>query len=112
MDRGRSILREEFERDETTQTGPGVPLDKAVDPGTQYAPEEAAEQLEHEERHPAARMEAGEHEISEHSMWPVVTAAGLFLIGIGFITTLVVTAVGTVIMMVAIVGWFREPWAT
>jgi hypothetical protein len=103
-------LEEEFEKGETTQTGPGAPLDEVVDPATKKAPEEVARRLDREQVRPVARMVAHEHELSEHSYWPVVLAFGLLVVGIGFVSTLIIAAVGAVVVMVAIVGWMLEPW--
>jgi hypothetical protein len=103
-------LQEEFEKGETTQTGPGATLDEVVDPATKKAPDEAARRLEDERVRPGARMVAHEHELSEHSFWPVVLAFGLLVVGIGFVSNLIVAAVGAAIVMAAIVGWMWEPW--
>jgi hypothetical protein len=103
-------LQEEFEKGETTQTGPGAPIDEVIDPATKKLPEEVARKLEDERVRPGARMVAHEHEISEHSYWPLVLAFGLLVVGIGFVSTLIVAAVGAVIAMAAIVGWMWEPW--
>jgi hypothetical protein len=97
---GRSILDEELEKGE----------DEVVDPATKKVPEEAARRLEQEDERPGARMVAHEHELSEHSFWPVVLAFGLLVVGIGFVSNLIVAGAGAVIVMVAIVGWMLERW--
>jgi cytochrome c oxidase subunit 1 len=42
------------------------------------------------------------------SFWPIVLAAGMTLMAIGIIFTVIVAAVGLVVMMAAIIGWTAE----
>jgi hypothetical protein len=107
---GRSILQEEFEKGETTQTGPGAPLDEVIDPATKKLPEESARRLEDAHARPGAKMIAHEHEISEHSYWPIVLAIGLFIVGVGFVSSLIIVAIGAAVVMASIIGWMWEPW--
>ena len=51
-------------------------------------------------------------EPSEHSFWPIVVAVSVLLIGAGFLSTLVITALGAIVLMVAAVGWFTEQWVS
>ena len=53
-----------------------------------------------------------EHETSEHSHWPVVVAVAAVLMGIGFLSSFVVSIVGVVVLMVGLAGWFYEPWVS
>ena len=53
-----------------------------------------------------------EHEPSEHSYWPVVVAVSVLVIGVGFLSSLAVTALGAVILFGAVVGWFTESWVS
>ncbi len=53
-----------------------------------------------------------EHEPSEHSYWPLVVAVAAVLMGIGFLSSIVVSIVGIVVLMVGLVGWFYEPWVS
>ena len=52
------------------------------------------------------------HEPSEHSFWPVTVALAVLLVGIGFISHYLVSVVGAVLLMAAIIGWFTEPWVS
>lgn len=49
-------------------------------------------------------------EPSEFSVWPIATAVSVLLIGVGFLLSLVVSAVGAIVLIVALIGWFSEPW--
>src|SRR6266545_3524397 len=40
--------------------------------------------------------------------WPMVMAFGITLLFAGFVTSLAVSAVGTVLLLAGAVGWFRE----
>ena len=42
------------------------------------------------------------------SYWPIVLAAGMLVIAIGIIYSLIVAGVGVVILLAAIVGWTGE----
>jgi hypothetical protein len=44
----------------------------------------------------------------EPSIWPIVLAAGVVMMAAGVLSTLIVTAVGLVILLTAIVGWTQE----
>ncbi len=92
--------------------GPGAAVDEALEQETGALPGERAQGTVHAV--PAAKdhEEHEEHEPSEHSYWPILVAASVLVIGIGFLWNLVVTAVGAVLLLAAIVGWFREPWVS
>lgn len=53
-----------------------------------------------------------EHHPSHHSFWPAVVALSLAAIGIGFLSHWAVTAIGALLLMVAVVGWLWEPWVS
>ena len=55
---------------------------------------------------------AAEHEPSEHSYWPFVVASSVLLIGIGFLSTIVVSVIGALLLLGGLVGWFSEPWVS
>ena len=42
------------------------------------------------------------------SYWPIFLALGIVLIAIGIIFTVIISAIGIVIMLAAIVGWTQE----
>jgi cytochrome c oxidase subunit 1 len=42
------------------------------------------------------------------SFWPIVLALGVALIAIGVIYTLIISAVGVLVLLAAIVGWTLE----
>lgn len=60
----------------------------------------------------SAEAKAGEHSISENSPWPVVLALGLLLLTVGLLSHLVISVVGGVIVLVALVGWMWQPWVS
>ena len=51
-----------------------------------------------------------EHEASTIATGPLSWLWALIVVGIGFLTTMVLTAIGAVIMFLAIIGWMWEPW--
>ncbi len=55
-------------------------------------------------------MENQEQEIEmpAPSYWPIVMAFGLLLIAAGIIYSLIISAVGIIILLVALVGWTLE----
>ena len=57
-------------------------------------------------------IEEEEHEPSEHSYWPIVVSVSVLLIGVGFLTSFVVSAIGVVALLVGLAGWFNEPWVS
>jgi hypothetical protein len=44
----------------------------------------------------------------EPSIWPIVLSAGVVMMAAGVLSTLIVTGVGLVILLTAIVGWTQE----
>lgn len=42
------------------------------------------------------------------SYWPIVLALGLLLIAVGIIFGLVISALGVIVLLVAIAGWTQE----
>lgn len=42
------------------------------------------------------------------SYWPIALALGVVLIAIGIIFTVIISAIGVVVMLAAIVGWTQE----
>ena len=42
------------------------------------------------------------------SFWPIVLAAGMTLMAIGLIFTVIITAVGVVVLLASIIGWTAE----
>lgn len=42
------------------------------------------------------------------SYWPIVLAAGMVLMAAGVIFSLIITAVGVVVLLAAIIGWTGE----
>lgn len=65
---------------------------------------------------PGDATREGAHETaepSEFSFWPITTAVAVLLIGVGLLSTqLVVSLVGALLLMVALVGWFTEAWVS
>jgi len=49
-----------------------------------------------------------EIELPEPSYWPIVLAFSLLLISIGILSTLIVSAVGVVLLLVSFLGWSLE----
>ncbi len=43
-----------------------------------------------------------------HSIWPLLLAAGITLLMVGIVTSLVVSIVGVVAMLVALGGWTQQ----
>lgn len=46
--------------------------------------------------------------LPEPSFWPIILAFGLLLIAAGVIFSLIISALGLVVMLAAIVGWTLE----
>lgn len=52
------------------------------------------------------------HRSSEHSPWPVVLAAGVMLVAVGLLNQWLISALGGVVILAAIVGWLWQPWVS
>jgi len=102
-------LARENESNDIPEAGPGAAVDEAIEQTLDVAPGERAPGTGHAA--PAAEVHEA-HEPSEHSYWPVVLAASILLTGIGFLTSPVIIGFGSVAVMVALAGWFREPWVS
>jgi hypothetical protein len=114
VDRRLTLARERDEEERAPESnpdnlGPGAALDEAVELGLGVQPGEKAPGTLHAA--PAADIHE-EHEPSEHSYWPVLVAASVLVISIGFLTHVAVAAIGSALLMVTLVGWFREPWVS
>jgi len=44
----------------------------------------------------------------ERSIWPIILAAGITLLAIGVVTSLVISGIGAIILLVALGGWTQE----
>jgi cytochrome c oxidase subunit 1 len=42
------------------------------------------------------------------SFWPIVLAAGVLLMAVGVVSTSIISAIGVVVVLAAIVGWTWE----
>ena len=42
------------------------------------------------------------------SFWPIILAAGVLLIAVGVVSTSIISIIGVVVMLAAIVGWTWE----
>ena len=98
-------MAKEHDRDETP---PGPPSTETPS----SALEETLEQ--HLDIYPgqAATIGHAGHEASEFSHWPITVAFAVLVIGAGLISHYLISVVGVVILMAAIVGWFTEPWVS
>ena len=94
-------MAREKDSDETSESnpdeaGPGAAIDEALERGLGIEPGEQAPGT----AHAAPAAEAHEaHEPSEHSYWPIVVAASVLLIGIGFLSHLAVIVIGAGLLM-------------
>ena len=71
-----------------------------------------------DERHPTVTTEGGHHaeegtphgdvHLPSPSIWPAVCAAGITLVLFGILTSLVLSAVGALLIALALAGWIRE----
>ena len=48
------------------------------------------------------------HDLPKPTYWPMFTALSITLIAWGLITSWIVSAVGALVLLVAIVGWIKE----
>jgi hypothetical protein len=55
----------------------------------------------------AERSEQDSIELPAPSFWPFVTAAGIAMIGAGFVTNVAFLVVGAVVVFIAVLGWWR-----
>jgi cobalamin biosynthesis Mg chelatase CobN len=60
--------------------------------------------------HPAAEETA--HRPSEHSPWPILVAVGLLLVAVGILHQWLIAGLGGIVLLVAVVGWLWQPWAS
>ena len=42
------------------------------------------------------------------SYWPIVLAFGMTLLGVGMVSTIIVSIVGVIVMVVSVAGWTME----
>jgi hypothetical protein len=91
---------------------PGAAADELVQRVTGVHPEDVVPGQAHAAPPSETMNIEEEHEPSEHSFWPVVVAVSTLIIGAGFLTTLVVTAIGAIVLLFAVIGWFTEPWVS
>ena len=47
-------------------------------------------------------------ELPQPSYWPITLAVGLLLIGVGIVSTVILSLIGVIILLVSIAGWVRE----
>lgn len=50
------------------------------------------------------------HQPSTSSVWPIVLSLGLLLIAVGVLNTWLIAALGALVVLAALVGWFWQPW--
>ena len=91
--------------------GPRAAVERTVDAEPQ-ARREAVERGRAEATPGDAGEPKEERAPSEHSFWPVVLALGLVLVGFGVLTSLVVAALGGIVVLVAVIGWLWQPWVS
>src|SRR5208282_1592127 len=66
------------------------------------------------------RMSSQEHghsskegvELPTPTAWPFLLAFGITLLGVGLVTSLLVTLVGFIVALISAVGWFRDVFPT
>jgi hypothetical protein len=51
-------------------------------------------------------------ELPTPTTWPLMCAFGITLLGVGLVTTLVITLIGFIIGLIAAIGWFRSVFPT
>ena len=51
-------------------------------------------------------------ELPTPTTWPLMCAFGITLLGLGLVTTLVITLIGFIIGLIAAIGWFRSVFPT
>ncbi|MHB0869237.1 MAG: aa3-type cytochrome oxidase subunit IV [Chloroflexota bacterium] len=90
--------------------GSGPALNGPAELETEARPESAEREHIETSAHPEGMP--GEHEASEHSIWPVVLSIGLLLLAMGLLNHIVLAAVGAIVVLVAIVGWLWQPWVS
>jgi hypothetical protein len=56
----------------------------------------------------APKLDHTQVHLSPQSIWPITTAAGITLLGGGLVTIPVVSLLGLIVMIVAIVSWVQE----
>lgn len=100
----RDRANQENPDDVPSTVTPSSALEDTLEEHLGIYPGEAAA-IGHEGAHEA-------HEPSEHSFWPITVAAAVLLIGVGLLSHYLVSVAGVVVLMVALVGWFTEPWVS
>jgi len=56
----------------------------------------------------ADKKETEEIHLPKPSIWPAVCGAGIALVGLGLVTSLIFSAVGVVVIAWSLVGWVGE----
>ena len=86
------------------------------DPPSTVTPSSALEETleQHLDIYPGQAAASGHegHEASEFSRWPIIVAFSVMVIGAGLLSHYLVSVVGAVVLMAAIVGWFTERWVS
>ncbi|MEP7287874.1 MAG: cytochrome c oxidase subunit 4 [Chloroflexota bacterium] len=61
-----------------------------------------------EENYEEENRQIAERQATISSYWPISVAFGLLLIAVGVVSTLIISAVGVLILLSSIVGWVEE----